>query len=157
MRPPEYTALPLRFWAKIANVPDENGCWIWLGAKSMGYGRIILKRKVVQAHHLTAREMHGPIPNGLFALHKCDVRACVNPHHIYYGTPKRNSTDMVQRGRSSKGERNGMCKLTEHDVRVIRDTYARGGTTQASLAEQYSLTNGAVSMIISRTRWKHVI
>jgi hypothetical protein len=92
------------FYSKIERIP-ESGCWIWTGSLHYkGYGMIAKRRgnkfKPTTAHR-ESWEMHkGPIPAGLFVLHRCDVRCCVNPNHLFVGTAKDNTHDMIRKGRA---------------------------------------------------------
>ena len=90
--------LEKRFWAKV-NKTDT--CWLWTGSLAGGgYGQIVdddQKRDMV--HRVSWRLHFGPIPDGLHACHKCDVRNCVNPEHLFLGTRKDNSQDMLAKGR----------------------------------------------------------
>jgi len=76
-----------------------SGCWLWTGRYiTTGYGA--LKGGVTQlAHRAMWRAHHGEIPRGLFVLHRCDVRCCVNPAHLFLGTAQDNTKDMVRKGR----------------------------------------------------------
>lgn len=83
---------------------SPTGCWLWKGARnSKGYGQIGLfangKSTSKSVHRLVAAIAHGPIPEGLLALHTCDVRHCVNPAHLYVGTLLDNARDCKARGR----------------------------------------------------------
>ncbi len=80
-------------WAR--SIPEPNtGCWLWLGRFS---GRPLLKGK--KAHRLSLAAFKGPIPAGLNALHTCHNIFCVNPDHLYAGTKKQNTDDMMRAGR----------------------------------------------------------
>jgi hypothetical protein len=82
---------------------DENGCWRWLGNKTWkGYGYISGHRK---AHREYYTRYVGEIPAGLYVLHKCDVKDCVNPEHLYVGTHADNMKDCVERGQSKSPDR----------------------------------------------------
>lgn len=70
-----------------------SGCWLWL--KGKGYGQ----HKGKPAHRYSYELHHGPIPQGLMICHKCDVKACVNPHHLYAGTALDNARDNSTRGK----------------------------------------------------------
>jgi hypothetical protein len=89
-----------RFEAKYIPIP-EAGCWIWTGAAGR-YGAVTINRKHIDAHRLSWLLYRGPIPDGLRVLHRCDVCLCVNPSHLFLGTAKDNSQDMVMKGRHRK-------------------------------------------------------
>jgi hypothetical protein len=98
---PRFEPEPDRFWNKVKR---SRGCWLWTGAiTSWGYGWFQRTAGVPHYAHRVAWEFtHGAAPNGL-VLHKCDVRHCVNPDHLYVGTQADNMRDMASRGRSTKG------------------------------------------------------
>ncbi len=77
-------------------------CWFWMGSvNKKGYGQISTTRKFgpVLAHRLSWELHYGPIHEDLRVLHKCDNPKCVNPEHLFLGTPKRNTDDMMEKKR----------------------------------------------------------
>lgn len=78
-----------------------NGCWEWQkGLAPNGYGRInIQTERLFSAHRASFHAFWHPIPDGMYILHHCDNRCCVNPQHLYAGTAKDNARDMVRRRR----------------------------------------------------------
>ncbi len=145
-----------RFWDKVHCEPN-TGCWLWAGAeKGGGYGSFHYLDKSWYAHR-ASYEMHiGPIPDdGRCILHKCDVKLCVNPEHLYVGTRSDNVRDALDRGLHPVGERHGLSKLTERDVREIRDL--RGRFSQRSLSAQYGISQTHIRRIFDGERWAHVL
>lgn len=136
-------------------VEPRTGCWLWtkyLGPT--GYGRIRKDGQRYGAHRYSWEIHRGEIPPGLWVLHKCDVRACVNPDHLFLGTQDDNAADMARKGRSrdQNGSKHNMAKITEADVIAIRsDT-----RLQRIIAKDYGITQPAVGLIKRRQRWKHV-
>jgi hypothetical protein len=90
-----------RFYEKF--IRDENGCWIWVGSGCNGYGHIWISGRCRRAHQVSWEIHHGPIPDGLYVCHRCDVKLCVNPDHLFLGTHQDNMNDMAQKTRSTKG------------------------------------------------------
>jgi hypothetical protein len=155
-----------RFWCKVAK---GDGCWLWTAAKlKTGYGGFQLgtwgNSRVVRAHRMAWELTRGPIPRGLCVLHKCDVRLCVNPDHLFLGTKGDNVADMRAKGRANdtdgryKGSEHHNAKLTEDDVRKIRRRYAEFsgyGACQA-LARDFGVSRRAIYQIVRGLVWTHV-
>ena len=76
-----------------------SGCWLWTGPSSDGYGDFRIGGKRILAHRLSYELHIGPIPDGMFVCHKCDVRCCINPAHLFAGTSGDNALDMYAKGR----------------------------------------------------------
>lgn len=136
-------------------MPEPNtGCWFWIGAyiKTTNYGTFRFRNKMNRANRVSYTLFNGEITNGLFVLHKCDNRLCVNPDHLFLGTNKDNMIDMVSKGRQSRGEKNGMSKLTKEQVHKIRSIEG----TNVSIAKIYGVTDVLISQIKKRQIWKHI-
>ncbi len=135
---------------KVMPVP-HSGCWVWMGAPDHhGYGRARHEGREWYAHRLSYHLARG-LPEDMCVLHKCDVRSCVNPDHLFLGTRPDNSRDMVAKDRQGKGEGSG-SKLTETIVRQIR-----ADTRFARIAAPfYGIAPSHVTRIRNRQSWKHL-
>jgi hypothetical protein len=134
-----------------------------MGGTTFGYGIFSAEGKSVRAHRYAWEMVHGPIPRGLFACHRCDNRKCVNPDHLFLGTSRDNMHDMIAKGRarypghpeSSKGERNGNARLTESQaIEIIQELST--GTCARRLAERYGVTPAMIGHIKHGRNWKHL-
>lgn len=139
---------------------DTNGgCWLWPGCEvAVGYRAMQFEGKQRPAHRVSWIAHNGPIPDGLYVCHKCDVRACVNPDHLFLGTHSDNMRDMFAKGR-------GRQKLTPAQVSEIRAAYdptpSRRGrinpNSKAQIAKRYGVSRFAVADIIKGKRWGHLL
>lgn len=153
-----------RFWAKVSYSDD---CWEWQGAiRSWGYGVFQAgswgHSKVVRAHRMAWEIVNGPIPEGLWVLHRCDNPRCVRPDHLFLGDAFDNMRDCANKGRLGsqvhpearpRGERHHNARLTDDQVETIRRRYAAGGVSQYALAAEYGTTRPTIGRIVQgRTR-----
>jgi len=145
-----------RFWVHVGRPDDPDACWLWTGYISEnGYGIFGVSGRQYKAHRVSYFIEHGRIENDRLVLHRCDVRACVNPAHLFLGTPKDNSQDALKKGRNTKlyGEQNGKAKLTRAAVLAIRRICKRGGVYQKTVAKQFGVSAATVSYVINGGRW----
>ncbi len=122
-----------RFWKKV-NKTDT--CWLWTGAhngksekRKWPYGLLSKDRSRnthYRAHELSWELHNGPVPEGMWVLHKCDVTLCVNPDHLFLGTAADNTADMLQKGRAKGGRPKG-TKLSPESLASFR---SKRGYTQ---------------------------
>jgi len=152
---------PLPSPAAISCHPNIEGtnCWLWVGTTWAGYGVFSMheEKTTVLTHRYSFFLKHGHYPQPM-GLHKCDVRLCCNPDHIFEGDSSDNAIDMVQKGRGNppQGIKCGRAKLTNREVLKIRELFAGGGVSKKSLAQQFDIDPSAVSRIISKKRWGHL-
>lgn len=140
-----------RFWRHVSPEPN-TGCWLWTGLLNRkGYGVLGQARdgKNEAAHRVSHRLFVGPTPPGLFVCHRCDVRHCVNPAHLFLGSHKDNMRDMVEKGRVFRGPwRSGgahwRAHLSDADVMEIRVAFAANESTQAGLARRFGVSASTV-------------
>ena len=148
-----------RFWDKV-NKNGTNGCWIWTGAgRGTGYGAFKYNEKVYDAHRFVLEILSKtPIPKEKVACHRCDNRRCVNPDHLYLGTPKTNYDDMIRRNRDNfaKGEQAGGSKLTSIQVKEIRKKYIPFKYPLNKLAKEYNVSKKNIFDIVHGKIWKHI-
>lgn len=151
-------SLSERFWSNVS-AGDPDACWEWHGCRDgNGYGKIGV-RGVMKLAHRVSMLLAGNDPGEMCVLHRCDNPPCVNPGHLFMGTKKENTQDMVVKGRArgkvSLGSENGIAKLTEESVREMRRL--RGdGEKLSTLAAQYGICESNVSQICRGTAWRHV-
>lgn len=127
-------------------VPDGNGCWIWQLSLSHGYGQTGGSAKKLRAHRVAYEHTHGPIPTGLHVLHRCDIRACINPAHLFLGTNQDNVDDRESKGRN----KNGQTKMTKEIAALVK---AERGLTATKIAIKYGLSKSTVDHIRDGSTW----
>lgn len=146
-----------RFWPKVdKRSPDE--CWPWLGATNRegGYGKLWVAGRTSGAHRVAWALANGPIPDGLYVLHRCDNPTCVNPAHLFLGTNADNAADMTAKGRSNRGEANGRAALASYAARIICRMAVSGKWKQREIAAGFRICRPHVSAIKHGQFWASV-
>lgn len=130
-----------------------GACWLWRGLlNGRGYGRVSWRGRQKLAHREAWKEEHGDIPAGKLVCHRCDVKACVNPAHLFLGSAKENSADMVKKGRQAAGEDVAASKLTAEQVLAIR----ADPRPYKAISAQYGIGLPNISWIKSGRGWRHL-
>jgi hypothetical protein len=125
------------FWSKVNKSAGPRRCWPWEGSSNPEkYGSH-------QAHRRAWRFARGPIPAGLYVLHKCDNRPCCNPRHLFLGTAKDNVDDADRKGRMRRGRTPGRRNLTAGEREQITVLLA-AGASRADVARQFGVTERTI-------------
>lgn len=145
-----------RFWSKV-EVKDRKECWIWRAGKDIdGYGMFWIKPQNQWAHRVAYEFEFGPFNKKLHVLHKCDNPSCVNPHHLFLGTQQDNIDDMLNKGRSAKGERAHSAKLSGNQVKQIK-ILIKEGFSASVIAKKFKVHKSTIKDIKSKRTWLHII
>jgi HNH endonuclease len=152
------------FLSQIDQSGSVDDFWLWQGYSNWGgYGVFVINGQNYKAHRVSYFLANGFINENLLVLHRCDVRACVNPKHLFQGTPKDNSQDAVRKGRHTRlyGEQNGKAKLTKQQVRTIKRmlrAVAAGklGLYQYQIANAFGVSPATVSYLKNGGRWERI-
>ena len=100
-----------RFWAKVEKT---DGCWLWTASTiNSGYGAVGFMGHRTTAHRMSWFLAHGSWPD-LCVLHRCDVKLCVRPDHLFLGTQADNVRDMDEKGRRRNAQDRKECCIKGH-------------------------------------------
>ena len=149
-----------QFWMGVKKGQNPDDCWEWVkGRYSTGYGmftRAYMLGFPRLTHRFSYMLHYGPIPEKMQVCHKCDNPACVNPHHLFLGTPSDNMQDCVQKGRhfhlEMRGEKHWKARLSEVDVIAIRND----NRPLSVISKAYGCSKTHISHIKRRTIWGHI-
>ena len=143
----------MRFMTKIEI--QDNGCWIWTGYIGQnGYGRFGFHGKSYECHRLMLEEKLGrPIHKKLDTRHLCGVKACCSPDHLAESTKKENMADKLIHGTHICGEKHCNAKLTDNDIRAIR----QDPRSHREIAKSYGVDYTNISLIKQHLTWKHIV
>lgn len=152
-----------RFWSKVnkdgPTMPNmDTPCWEWTAhRKPNGYGGIRINGKALYAHRVSAlwAGIISDMTDGDCVLHECDNPACVNPDHLWRGSQADNMEDMRKKGRAKRGSDQHNSKLTEDDVRCIRNLLL-AGASRTSIAKQFGVARRTIADINLGKTWSHV-
>jgi hypothetical protein len=153
----------IRFW-KFVDRKGPEDCWNWTGGcagppgneyGSFQPGGRAVKR--TKAHRFSYTIHCGPIPDGLFVMHTCDNRLCVNPAHLQLGTPLDNMRDKIAKGRERypQGPARAATRLSEDNVRTIRSAPKYYGYIN-DLAARFGVGRGHINKILHREKWRYL-
>lgn len=149
---------PIKDRLKVYSKTDAgSGCLEWIGAKRKGYGRLRIAGKDYAAHKLSWIESNGPIPNGMWVLHRCDNPACIQPSHLFLGTAKDNFDDMHCKGRYTppRGEKQPNAKLNADKVLSLRKLYAKGMQFR-QMAKAFGINEATIKDCVRGETWSHI-
>lgn len=147
---------PIELFYKNTIIPENtDDCWIWKCNKTSRYGVIKVDSKPKLVHRFSYEYFNGPIPNEMYICHHCDTTKCVNPKHLFIGTPKDNCDDKMKKGRhkARKGEEQGNAKLTNNQVREIKQKL-REGMKRCDIAMEYNARALQIGKIARGEQWK---
>ena len=110
-----------------------------------------LPRENITSNRLSWSLLVGPIPEGMYVLHRCDVRDCCNPSHLFLGTHLDNLEDMNKKGRRGKTGGRYNTKLTKENVEYIKKNL--GSKTHSELSEMFGVSRPTITLINNKRTW----
>ena len=162
MTPLETRKAQLREYIE-ARVRKVGGCWLWnRSITQFGYGNLSLNKKNIKAHRLSWEVYHGEIPKGKLVCHKCDVRSCVNPEHLFIGTHKDNMDDCAKKGRNylqKNPYKTNLRKLNADQIHEIKLLYKRESYSKSNaleLGNKFGVNKSTIIRIANGRHWKNL-
>lgn len=150
--------LTVEFFRAASHADPETGCWLWQKAVARnGYGVLRIGDRTTRAHRAAYQVTRGvELPRNVDVCHRCDVRRCVNPDHLFAGSRADNMADCSRKGRIRLpgliGEACPASKLSADQVRAIR----LDQRSNRAVARAYGVDKGTISSIRRGLTWRSV-
>ena len=131
-------------------IDPQTSCWNWMGGMfSDGYGCMYYQGKTWRVHRLSWQLLHGDIPEGKYVCHHCDNKKCINPGHLFLGSAKDNTLDMIHKGRHVPYR-----KLTLEQAIEIKNML--GTESHYKIAKLFNVSRSAIQHIAAGRSWKFI-
>lgn len=107
-------------------------------------------------HRLICEAYHGPCPAGMECRHidgDKNNNAAIN---LAWGTKSENEADKQRHQTTPEGERNGMAKLTEAEVKKMRLYRKSTGESYAKIAKSFGISTMTAYRAITGKQWRNV-
>lgn len=133
---------------------SSDECLFWPYSRSRGAAMIYIEGKNARVARIVCERIHGPAPTGEHeTAHSCgnDHLGCISPQHLRWDTPSGNNQDKLLHGTDNRGEKHNLAKLTESDVRQIRQL--RGSILRSALAERFNVSEATIKSIFAGRSW----
>jgi hypothetical protein len=156
---PQASDLVTKFWSKVS-IQGPDNCWPWIGELTRDGSALFTvhfgerKRRRMSAPRVAYQITHGLIDNSLFVCHKCDNGICCNPSHLFAGTPKENTADMVAKGRTAHGDKHPLAKLTQEQAEDIRNR-SKLGSSNKSLSIKFGVSVTVIRKILTGRSYRN--
>jgi HNH endonuclease len=140
-----------------SKVIKQDGCWGWNSfLDNTGSGKVGSRGYIISAYRLNWILYNGPIPEGKLVLHKCHNRACSRIEHLYIGTNKDNTRDMLEAGRGNFCKQNSKnAKLDKDKVMIIKQML-KDKVSQHNIAKEFNVSRGSIQDIHRNKSWKDI-
>jgi hypothetical protein len=163
-----------RFW-RCVDIRGEDECWTWKQAltdhPTHRYGRTNWNGRNDRAHRVAYKLTHNlqSLPTEVHICHTCDNTVCCNPKHLFKGDALANTRDRQAKGRiidrygaknnmfGRKGERSPASKLTDDNVRSIRQMYEQTDMSLRAVGQHFNVSASCVEEIVNRKAWQHLV
>ena len=136
-------------YRNISNESNHSGCWLYTKLLMKGYGHLNIHGIKVPAHRISYELHNGKIPHDMYICHTCDVRACVNPDHLFVGTAAINNLDKILKLRSNCN------KLQPKDIPIIK-IKINNGISDTLIAKEYNVARDTIGRIRRGTAWNYL-
>lgn len=147
------TTFAERFWQRVDGSAGADGCWPWTAGRfDTGYGCVWFEGRAQKAHRVAWLVAYGPLGPTERVLHRCDNPPCCNPGHLFAGSSRDNTADMLAKGRAN---RDGRRHLSGEQIPTIRERYAAGATLK-ELGAEYGVSHVAIWLVVNRRTWREV-
>ena len=148
----------LGYFRENRYIQPLSGCKIWpYNLTPGGYGQVAIDGRTRGVHVLACEDANGPMPMpGMEATHSCRNRHCWAWDHLSWGTRASNAADRERDRTHPHGMQSSNAKLTDQQVREIRNRYAAGGVGKRPLAAEYGVSRTLITNIVAKKSWTHI-